>query len=290
MRAVPYVPFYLALAGDFWRSEGLDITHVVSPSTAQTATKLLDGSVDVSWGGPMRVMMHHDVDPNCPLVCFAQVVARDPFLLVGRERKPRFRFQDLAGLRVAPAGDVPTPWMTFQDDLRRAGLDPAAIAGRRVRPMARNIQAFLRGTVDVVQVFEPHADRLVRDGRGRVWHRFTERGDIAYTTFYATRRTTRSKRDACHRLVRGIARAQAALLAATPVAVADAVAPFLPQLTRAALVRIIGAYRTAGLWSREPDLPVTPFVRLKAALISGGLISGDPAYERLIDAELSRVA
>ena len=79
MRAVPYVPFYLALAGDFWRSEGLDISHVVSPSTAQTATKLLDGSVDVSWGGPMRVMMHHDADPDCPLVCFGQVVARDLF-------------------------------------------------------------------------------------------------------------------------------------------------------------------------------------------------------------------
>ena len=157
----------------------------------------------------MRVMMHHDADAACPLVCFAQVVARDPFLLVGRGRKPRFGFRDLVGLRVAPAGDVPTPWMTFQDDLQRAGLDPAAIAGRRVRTMARNVQAFLRGTVDVVQVFEPHADRLVREGRGHVWHRFTDRGDIAYTTFYATRRFTRARRDACHRLVRGMARAQA---------------------------------------------------------------------------------
>ena len=290
MRAVPYVPFYLALAGDFWRSEGLDITHVVSPSTAQTATKLLDGSVDVSWGGPMRVMMHHDANPACPLVCFAQVVARDPFLLVGRERKPRFQFRDLAGLRVAPAGDVPTPWMTFQDDLQRAGLDPAAIAGRRVRPMARNLQAFLRGAVDVVQVFEPHAERLVREGRGHIWHRFTERGDIAYTTFYATRRVTRARRDACHRLVRGMARAQAALFAATPGAVADAVAPFLPQLSREALTRIIGAYRGAGLWARQPDLPPAPYLRLKAALISGGLISSDPAYERVVDAELSRAA
>ncbi|MFN0300392.1 MAG: ABC transporter substrate-binding protein [Burkholderiales bacterium] len=290
MRAVPYVPFYLALAGDFWRTEGLDITHVVSPSTAQTATKLLDGSVDVSWGGPMRVMMHHDADPTCPLVCFAQVVARDPFVLVGRDRKPRFRFHDLVRLRVAPAGDVPTPWMTFQDDLQRAGLDPTAIAGRRVRPMARNLQAYLRGTVDVVQVFEPYADQLVQEGHGHVWHRFTDRGDIAYTTFYATRRITRTRRDACHRLVRGMARAQAALFAATPEAIADAVAPFLPELSREALMRIIATYRAAGLWSREPDLPATPFVRLKAALISGGLISGDPAYERLIDTELSRVA
>lgn len=141
MRAVPYVPFYLALAGDFWRSEGLDITHVVSPSTAQTATKLLDGSVDVSWGGPMRVMMHHDADPACPLVCFAQVVERDPFLLVGRGRRPGFRFRDLVGLRVAPAGDVPTPWMTFQDDLQRAGLEWIGKLIRALRLPAEEVDA-----------------------------------------------------------------------------------------------------------------------------------------------------
>jgi hypothetical protein len=77
LHAFTSLPLYLALAGDFWRSEGLDIRHVVSPSTARTATALLDGKVDVSWGGPMRVMMHHDADPRCPLVCFGQVVARD---------------------------------------------------------------------------------------------------------------------------------------------------------------------------------------------------------------------
>jgi NitT/TauT family transport system substrate-binding protein len=177
--------------------------------------------------------------------------------------------------------------MTFQDDLQRAGLDPAAIAGRRVRPMARNIQAFLRGTVDVIQVFEPHADRLVHEGRGHLWHRFSERGDIAYTTFYATRRFTQARREACRRLVRGMARAQAALFAATPRAVAEAVAPFLPDLSRAALTRIIGGYRESGIWARRPDFPPTPYLRLKAALVSGGLIRSDPPYERLVDADLS---
>ncbi len=288
IRAVPYVPFYLALAGDYWRSEGLDIRHVVSPSTVRTAGALLDGSVDVSWGGPMRVMMHHDADPDCPLVCFAQVVARDPFLLVGRTRRPAFRWRDLVGLRVAPAGDVPTPWMTFQDDLQRAGLDPAAIGARRIRPMARNLEAFLRGTVDVIQVFEPYAERLVSEGRGHVWHRFSERGDIAYTTFYSTRRFTRARREACRRLVHGMARAQAALFDATPGALADAVAAFLPKPPREALARIIGAYRASGLWARQPELPATPYLRLKAALVSGGLIRSDPPYEKLVDADLSR--
>src|SRR5947209_11473234 len=274
MRAVPYVPFYLALAGGYWKSEGLGIRHVVSPSTSRTATALLEGSVDVSWGGPMRVMMHHDADPDCPLVCFAQVVARDPFLLVARNRKATFRWHDLVGLRVAPAGDVPTPWMTFQDDLQRAGLDPTSIAGRRVRPMARNLEAYRRGAVDVVQVFEPYADDLVSEGRGHVWHRFTERGDIAYTTFYAPRRFTRARREACRRLVRGMARAQAGLFASTPSAIADAVAGFLPKLSHEALTRVIAAYRADGLWAKTPGLPPAPYVRLKAALVSGGLILG----------------
>jgi NitT/TauT family transport system substrate-binding protein len=236
----------------------------------------------------MRVMMHHDADPKCPLVCFGQVVARDPFILVGRKRNAAFRWQDLVGLRVAPAGDVPTPWMTFQDDLQRAGLDPASIAGRRVRPMKQNLAAYRRGTVDVVQVFEPYADALVSEGEGHVWHRFTDRGDIAYTTFYAPRRFTQAKREACRRLVRGIARAQAALFASTPAAIADAVASFVPKLARDALTRIVTSYRASGLWAKTPELPASAYLRLKAAMVSGGLIRNDPPYERLVDAELSQ--
>lgn len=288
MRAVPYVPFYLALAGGYWHSEGLDIQHVMSPATSNTPLKLLEGSADVSWGGPMRVMMHHDADPVCPLVCFAQVVARDPFVLVGRGRRARFRFRDLEGLRVAPAGDVPTPWMTFQDDLQRAGMDPSRVAGRRVRKMALNLKAYRRGEVDVVQVFEPYADQLAREGLGTLWHRFSDRGDIAYTSFYATRRTTGKRRDDCHRLVAGMARAQAALHRATSSDVAAAVSPFLPELPRPALARIIKSYRAAGLWAKRPDLPPGPFLRLKAALVSGGLIGRDPSYEKVVDRELSR--
>ena len=287
MRAVPYVPFYLAFAGGFWEREGLAIQHVVSPATSNTPLKLLEGSADVSWGGPMRVMMHHDADPRCPLACFGQVVARDPFVLVGRGPKPQFRFADLVGLKLAPAGDVPTPWMTFQDDLQRAGLDPAKLAGRRVRPMAKNLRAYLRREVDVIQVFEPYAHQLVAERQGQIWHRFSERGDIAYTTFYATRQTMKKRRDECARLVGGIARALQALRLSTADDIAYAVKPFLPDLPLESLSAIIADYRAAGLWAETPYLPPAALLRLKAALISGGLISRDPAYDILVDRELS---
>ena len=82
LRTASYIPFYLAHNADYWRNAGLDVKLWPAPDPKETAEALLEGRVSVSWGGPMRVMMHHDKDRNCPLVCFAQVVARDPFVLV----------------------------------------------------------------------------------------------------------------------------------------------------------------------------------------------------------------
>eukprot|EP01031_Cornospumella_fuschlensis_P047611 gene47610-biopygen38095 len=162
LRTPGYLPFYLCLHGGFWAREGLDVQVITAPATAETPRLLLSGQADAAWGGPMRVMMHHDADPACPLVCFAQAVSRDPFMLVGRTPNPAFRFADLAGLRVGVATDVPTPWMTFQDDLRRAGFDPATLIRAPDLPMAQNAAAFAAGAMDVVQLFEPYADQLVQ--------------------------------------------------------------------------------------------------------------------------------
>ena len=159
----------------------------------------------------MRVMLHHDRDPECPLICFDQVVARDPFILIGRQPNHRFRFRDLAEQRVAVACEVPTPWMCFQDDLRRAGIDPAAIIRVPDAPIAENLKRLAAGEVDVVQVFEPYAAQAEIEGIGHIWHRFAERGDRGYTSFYTTRRFLTERREICEALVRGIHRAVTAL-------------------------------------------------------------------------------
>ena len=117
MRAIAYVPFYLAIQRGDWAREGVEGQIENAPYMTQTAAAPLDGRADVSWGGPMLVLMHHDRDRGCPLVCFAQVVARDPSILVGRKPNCRFRFRDLGGKRIAVATEAPTPWMTSQDDL-----------------------------------------------------------------------------------------------------------------------------------------------------------------------------
>ena len=56
LRALFYAPFYVALARDAFTAEGVEIRFTSSPRPQDAALRLMDGSGDVCWGGPMRVM------------------------------------------------------------------------------------------------------------------------------------------------------------------------------------------------------------------------------------------
>ena len=282
MRTVVYVPFYLAIVRGDWAAEGIAVSVQTSPSTPETAQGLIDGRADVSWGGPMRVMLHHDRDRDCPLVCFAQIVARDPSILLGRQSNQRFQFSGLAGKRVGVIAEVPTPWMTLQDDLGRAGVSLDDIDWVKEQSMAENAAALRAGEIDAVQIFEPYADALVQDGTGHVWHRCAVRGDSCWTSFYTTTAFTEREPETCRALVCGIERALAVLHKDNPLDTARAVGDYFPDLDAADLARMIHGYRASGLWAQTTELPVTAFTRLKAAMISGGLISYDAPYDRLV--------
>src|SRR6476646_10054825 len=181
-RALFYAPFYAAEATGAFEAAGVEVALVASPDPPSAARALLAGEVDVMWGGPLRVMISHHADPASSLVCFCDVVARDPFFIVGSKPRPDFKFADLLVLKLATVSEVPTPWICLQDDLRRAGIDPARLDRVTDRTMAENGTALGTGKLDAVQLFQPYAEELVRSGVGHIWYAAAERGLTAYTT------------------------------------------------------------------------------------------------------------
>ena len=166
-RAVFYAPFYATHALGFYTSEGVEVELLNSPAPAAAAAGLLDGSIDISWGGPMRVMKARDDDPGSPMVCFCEVAARDPFFLVGKGDPSAFRLTDLPRLKIGTVSEVPTPWLCLQHDLRLQGVDPAQINCVTGRTMADNLEALRRGELDVAQMFEPYVSMALRSRRRR---------------------------------------------------------------------------------------------------------------------------
>jgi NitT/TauT family transport system substrate-binding protein len=283
LRGLFYAPFYVALALDAYAAESVAVRFVSAARPGDAARNVMDGTVDVCWGGPMRVMQAYQQSPGCDLVSFAEVVTRDPFLLLGREPRPDFALRDLVGLRLATVSEVPTPWLCLQDDLRRAGIAPSALARVADRTMADNAAALRRGDSDAVQVFEPFAAALLADGCGHLWYAQASRGPTSYTTFYARRGLLDTRRDELHRMVRAIYRVQKWIAAADGAAIATAIAPYFADVPAPVLADACARYRALGIWGGDPRLPRAGYERLRTSLVSGGFVSPGTPFEVAVD-------
>jgi NitT/TauT family transport system substrate-binding protein len=284
-RAVFYAPFYATQALGYYDREGVAIELVNSSVPGDGVAGLLDGTVDITWGGPMRVMKAGDQHAASPLACFGEVVARDPFYLVGRAHRAPFQLADLPALRFAAVSEVPTPWMCLQQDLRDRGVDPAKL-DRGTGSMADNVAALRGGKLDVVQMFEPYATIALRDGVGDILYAASARGPTVYTTFIATRSGIERHRAAFAGMIRAVRHMQDWLAEHSAEELAEVTAPFFPDIPRGLFVSSLQRYREAGIWARTPEVSRAGFARLAESLLSGGYISRMPRYEDCVDLSL----
>jgi NitT/TauT family transport system substrate-binding protein len=289
-RALFYAPFYAAHAIGAYAAEGVDVVLRASPDPAATARALREGSADLMWGGPLRVILSRAENPASDLVGFCDVVRRDPFFVIGREPRPDFSLRDMAHLRLATVSEVPTPWLCLQDDFRRAGLDPAALSLVTGRGMADNVAALRRGEVDAVQIFQPYVEELISAGQGHVWYAQASRGPTAYTMLVARRPVLEAQHEKFLLVTRAMARTLR-WFAATPTAeIARALAEFFPEIAPPVFAAAIDRYRALQLWCTDPRPNREGFQRLHAAMRSGGALHRDIPYEECVETGLADVS
>jgi NitT/TauT family transport system substrate-binding protein len=289
-RALFYAPFYAAHAIGAYRSEGVDVTLLSSADPARTAAALRAGDVDVMWGGPLRVLLTHAQDPSADSVCFCDVIARDPFFVIGREPRPDFRIADLVGVRFASVAEVPTPWLCLQDDIRRAGIDPAKLDRISGPGMAENAASLRAGSLEAVQVFQPYAEQLIASGSGHIWYAAADRGLTAYTALVARRALLTSRRDELLAMTRAMTRTLHWMAATPGRDIARALGDFFPAVAPDIFAAAIDRYRALGLFATDPVVKREGFQRLQAAMRSGGALDRPIAFDACVDNSLALLA
>ncbi len=289
-RAFFYSPFYAAYATGAFRDEGVEVILKPSPSPEAAAKALRAGEVDVMWGGPLRVMIVQDREPGADLVCFCDVVARDPFFLIGSRPRPDFRFSDLVGLKLGTVSEVPTPWICLANDIRGAGVDPDSLDRITDRTMAENEAALRAGSIDVIQVFQPYAERLVASGAGHIWNAAATRGLTAYTTLVTRRETLTRRADELLAMTRGMYRTLQWFSQAPAAEIARLLTSYFPDVEPPLFAAAIDRYRALELWGSDPVVRREGYDRLHAAMRAFGTLSRDIAFEACVDTQLARRA
>jgi len=275
-RAIFYTPFYLLKTLGLAEQEGLTLKWLPPGTPGGAIDAIKNGSIDLTWGGPMRVMKDHDTTPSNgqSLLCFGEVVSRDPFFLLGKKTLGRFELAQLRQLRLAQVSEVPTPWLCLQADLRDLGLNVPEIEASLVRglSMPEQIQALKAGTLDVAQVFEPLASELLADPTYQILYAAHTRGPTVYTTLICSRDGWNANHKAFDVLRNVLAKLQIWMHAQTPAIIASHVQSFFPEIASQQLEQAIARYLHHGIWAATPQMSQAGFDRLSTSLQSGGFI------------------
>ncbi|HEY5900319.1 MAG TPA: ABC transporter substrate-binding protein [Burkholderiales bacterium] len=279
-RAVFYAPFYAIRALELPEREGLTVEWLPSDTPGGTIQEVKRGGIDAQWGGPMRVLKDHD-SPSPSLVCFAEVVWRDPFYVIGRENAARFQLKDLAEMRLGIVSEVATPWYCLRADLEDAGVDTAKLSAVRNLTMAQQLEALAAGKLDAVQVFEPYASRALADGNA-ILYAASSRGPTSYTTFITSRDAVSKRRAELAALQRATQAMLDWVAKEGPAELARVTAPFFPDVPQELLRAALERYHRAGLWSRATTLSKAGFERLAYSLHDGKFISRRATYAECV--------
>lgn len=283
LRAVFYAPFYLAFERDYFRAEGANVTMQESFDPTDTLPRLLSGEIDICWGGPLRILRAYDQQPDCGLVCFGEVVGRDPFFLIGREPGG---LKDLPGKRLQVVSEVPTPWVCLQEDLRDLGIDPASLGAVQKPTMPENRDALAAGKIDAFQTFQPYAEQALRAG-GHLLYAAANRGPTAYTCFYSIKSTVERRRDDFRAMVRAVRRAVNDTYDQPPEETAKAMTRLFPDFPLDLLAACVQRYCELGLWNRTGALQEAGFDRLRQSMIGSGFIKTGTDFATMVDNSLA---
>lgn len=298
-RAVFYAPFYATHALGLFAEQGVSITLLDSASPGAGIAELAKGNIDVMWGGPLRVIKERDQfeRTEASLVAFCEVAAKDPFFLLRRKRgdlpasqsvtpdayqtkqgEP-FALKDLVGLRFASVSEVPTPWLCLQQDLRAAGVNPTQLKRVADRSMQENLDALVRGELDVIQVFEPYVSlALVRQDL-EVVHAASQRGYTAYTTFISTFEGMQRNHAGFEAMILAIEQFRPWLATHGPEELVRVVKPFYSHLDIEVLTQCLRRYHAAELWTCRRAISRQGFARLAASMLDSGDIKQAARYE-----------
>ena len=280
-RAVFYAPFYAIRALGLAEREGLAVEWLPSDAPGGTIGEVKRGGIDAQWGGPMRVLKDHDSTPagGASLVCFGEVVWRDPFYVVGR--KNHFALKDLATMRLGVVSEVPTPWYCLRADLEDAGVDTATLRTMKNLTMPQQVDALLAGELDAAQLFEPHASRALAGGNA-ILYAASSRGATCYTTFICSRDAVSRRREEFAALTRATQAMLDWVAKEGPAELARLTAPFFPDVPQDLLRAALARYHAAGLWSRTTAVSEAGFERLAHSLHAGGFIAHRATYAECV--------
>ncbi|MFC4078413.1 ABC transporter substrate-binding protein [Salinithrix halophila] len=284
-----YAPQYVAIKKGYFKEEGLDIQLTNGFGGDKTMAALLSGDADIVLVGAETGIYVTSRGAKDPVVAFAQLTQTDGTFLVSRKPAKDFEWKDLKGKTLLGQRKGGMPEMVSEHVQRKNGLKPHQDVNIIQNIDFKNLgSAFLSGTGDYAQLFEPLASKIEQEGKGTIVASFgKESGRLPYTVYLTREGYMKGHPQLIKGYIRALQKAQKWCESHKPEEIADTVQSFFPDTNRQIVVQVLERYQAQGSWATDPFIDKTEYGLLLDVMKEAGELPERVPYDQVIRMDLT---
>ena len=246
-----YSPLLGAIAGGFLQEEGFEPVYTPLPPGKTVAQLLVTGEIDVAQSAVSASWGPLEQGQLPPTVHFAQINARDGFLIASRQPDAAFSWEKLlSGPFMFVHGGQPQAMLAYA--MHKRGGDLTKVQAVNAGASETMMAAWRTGQGEYFHEQGPYPQQIEHEGMAHIVASVGEvLGPVAFSSLTATR--TWLQTPEARRFMRAYSRAREWVRTAPAAEIAQAEQAMFPTIALSALTQTIAYYQQLGCW----DPPVT---------------------------------
>lgn len=281
--SVFYAPLYVAIEEGYFNEENIDIKLILTPGADKVSAAVLSGDVQIGFAGAESAIYVYEKNEKDYLQIFSGLTKRDGQFILGRKDKKDFSLKDLYGKEILVGRRSGMPALNFLNALKNEEIDKNKIKINYNIDFASLSGAFIGNTGDYVNLFEPTALKLEKEGYGYVLQSIgLLSGEMPYTTFYARKSYIENNKEIIKSFTKAINKGLEFVKNNDEMKIAKSIYKQFPDLSLNDLSTIIKRYKDADSFLDSSYIEEKLLVNLENLLIDNNLLKDYVPYNDLI--------
>ncbi len=285
-----YAPQYVAHSLGYFEEVGLDVEFILTPGADSVTAAVLSGDAQIGFSGSEASIYVYNGGEEDYLVNFAGLTKRDGSFIVSREPIEDFSVSDLEGSYVIGGRKGGMPVMTFEWILKENGINPSTdLTIDTSIDFAAMAGAFIGGTGDFVNLFEPQATLIEKQGFGYVVASVGELGGVVpYTTYNARLSYIEENGETLEKFNTALQKGIDYVLNNSSEDIASAIIDYFPDTSLTDLTNIVTRYKDADSWFNTTLITETDFNHVQDIMEEAGELTSRVDYNKLVTTQFSK--